>query len=131
MLVALFTVVTVAPGVKAAEGSVIVLRNEVERLLRPSEAAKADEQKQECERLTERAHAYSLQKNTIPVAPARERRDSLLPAEARIHFRSYKSAEFLFRGGKTRLLINKRGLPRDQVDKLGNFFRGQRSRTGT
>jgi hypothetical protein len=29
MLVALFTVVTVAPGVKAAEGSVIVLRNEV------------------------------------------------------------------------------------------------------
>jgi hypothetical protein len=29
MLVALFTVVTVAPGVKAAEGSVIVPRNEV------------------------------------------------------------------------------------------------------
>ena len=29
MLVALFTVVTVAPGVKAAEGSVILLRNEV------------------------------------------------------------------------------------------------------
>src|ERR1700733_15302530 len=62
-------------------------------------------------------------KNVFPVTPAREWRDSLLPAEARIHFRSYKSAEFLFRGGKTRLLINKRGLNRDQVDKLRNLFK--------
>src|ERR1700733_11323289 len=64
-------------------------------------------------------------KNVFPVTPAREWRDSLLVAEARIHFRSYKSAEFLFRGGATRLLINKRGLDRDQVDKLRNLFRMQ------
>jgi hypothetical protein len=52
--------------------------------------------------------------------------DSLLVAEARIHFRSYKSAEFLFRGGATRLLINKRGLNRDQVDKLRNLFKREK-----
>jgi hypothetical protein len=44
-------------------------------------------------------------------------------AEARIHFRSYKSAEFLFRGGTTRWLINKLGLDRDQEDKVQNFAR--------
>jgi len=46
-----------------------------ERCLRPGEVAKADEQKQECERLTVTAHAYSLQK-AIPMAPARWWRDS-------------------------------------------------------
>ena len=83
-----------------------------ERCLRPGHAAKANEQKQECERLTEGAHAYYLQRNrTIPLAPALVWRDSFLLAEARMHFRSYKSAEFLFREGRTiRLLINKRGL---------------------
>jgi hypothetical protein len=33
-----------------------------ERWLRPSEAAKADKQKQKCERLAETAHAYSSKK---------------------------------------------------------------------
>src|SRR6201986_4285950 len=62
-------------------------------------------------------------KKLFPMAPAREWRGSLfLLAEARIHFRSYKSAEFLLRGVNTGLLINKRGLIRDQVDKVLNSF---------
>ncbi len=46
----------------------------------------------------------------------------LLVAEARMHFRSYKSAEFYFDAVKTRLLINKRVRHREQEGLLRRFF---------
>ena len=52
-LVALFTMVTVAPGITAPEGSVIVPRNEGEGCLRPGQAAISDGQKHECQQWRE------------------------------------------------------------------------------
>ena len=98
MPVELFTVVAVAPGVKAAEGSVIVLRKEANDCCDQARPQKPINKNRNA-RGWRKQRMRTPSKKTIPVAPAREWRDSLLVAEARIHFRSYKSAEFLFRGG--------------------------------
>jgi hypothetical protein len=127
MQVGLCTVVTVAPGLEAGDGSVIVLRNGVNDgcdQARPHQPMNKNRN----------ARGWRTQ---LMRTPSKEKLSRwhplvyggfLLAAEARIHFRSYKSAEFLFRGGKTRLLINKLGLDRDQVDKLRNLFKRAKER---
>ena len=59
---ALFTMLTVAPGITAPEGSVIVPRKEVKAACGQATPTKTNDQKQGCDRLTEGAHAHYLSK---------------------------------------------------------------------
>ena len=113
--------VTVEPGITAPDGSVMVPRNEVRETCDQAKLQKAMYKNRNA-RGWRKQRMLTSSKKVVPVAPARLWRDFLLGAEAQMHFRSYRVAEFLLRGVNTRLLINKRGLIRDQVDKVLNSF---------
>jgi hypothetical protein len=77
MLAALFTVVTAVPGIETAEGSVVVLRNELYDCCSQARPQKPLNKHRNARGWRKQRMRTPPKKQIVPVAPARKWRDSL------------------------------------------------------